>query len=390
MSRTQTAYVNPPILAWARSIARMKEAQAAKKASVSPERLVAWEQGEQLPTLRQARLLASAYRVPFATFFLPEPPSGVTRIPRDLRRHAGETIQDLSSDLQLDVRDSWDRREIALELLASSGATPTLFSFTANLDEDPEVVGPRLREVLGLPVEEQLSWRDTRVAFNRWRQLAESAGVLVFQTSAVALVELRAYSLAAETLPVVVVNRKDPYPARIFSLLHELAHLGLHTEGICDLRTDDSRPPEEQRLEVFCNAVAAAALVPRASLLGHPIVVGNAAKEWDESSIAHLARLYSCSREALLRRLLTFGRTTEAFYRLKREQYREEYASRPKSKGFVTPSADAVSLLGRPLVRLVLDELSSQRITSSDAADYLGVRLKHLPAISAAVADSEK
>lgn len=390
MSRSNVALVSPHVLSWARKVVRMGEQESAKKVGVTAERLAAWEQGTSQPTVRQARLLAHAYRVPFATFYLADPPAGITRLPKDLRRHAGEFADGPSPAIQLDVRDAWERREIALELATAAGISVAPFGYSADIGEDPEVCGARLRFVLDARIDDQMSWRDLRIGFNRWRQLAEEAGVLVLQTSDIALSELRAYSLAADVLPVVVVNRKDPYPARSFSLLHELAHLGLHSDGICDLRTDDARPPEEQQLEVFCNAVAAAALIPRDSLLEQPEVALSSNEKWDDDDIAALAKRYSCSREALLRRLLTFGRTSYDFYRLKREQYQREYAERPPTKGFVTPAVDAVSILGRPLVRLILDGLANERITTSDAADYLGVRLKHLPAISAAVGEGDK
>ena len=46
-------------------------------------------------------------------------------------------------------------------------------------------------------------------------------------------------------------------------------------------------------------------------------------------------------------------------------------------------------LLSRPagpgFVRLVLDSYYNERITASDLADFLGVRLKHMPKIEEAV-----
>lgn len=389
MTRAVSALVTPTVLSWGRELARLKRPEAAKKASVTPEKLASWESGEAQPTPRQARLLAHAYHLPFAAFFLPEPPDGIRRIPRDLRRLAGETADGLSSDIQLDVRHAWERREIALELLAASAENPADFSFTADLAEDPEACGARLRLSLGTTLETQSSWRDPRVGFNAWRESAELLGVLVLQTSKIPLAALRAYSLTADDLPVVVVNRKDAFAARTFSLLHEIVHLGLHSDGLCDLRTDSLRPAEDQRLEVFCNAVAAAALIPREALLSQTVVRVHTGVAWDDRTIETLARGYSCSREAMLRRLLSFGLTDDAFYRLKRQQYREEYAAQPPSAGFVTPAGDSVSLLGKPYVRLVLNGIESGAVTTSDAADYLGVRLKHLPAIASAIGAAE-
>ncbi len=385
MSRN-AAYVTPSLLAWARQQVRMSVPEAAKKATVLETKLTAWEEGTSKPTLRQARLLAATYRVPFAAFYLDEPPATKTHLPKDFRRSAGSLLDGLSPLLLLDLREAWQRREIALELLQAQGAHPPTFAYSTDLKTDPEEAATDLRTSLNVSLDEQIAWRDARKAFNSWRAHAESSGVMVLQTSDIPLEALRAYSLYAQTLPVVVVNRKDVLVGRLFSLLHELVHLGLHSEGLCDLSTDVTRAPEDQRLEVFCNAVAAAALVPKHALLSHPVVRLHAASpKWPNQDIEALARHFSTSREALLRRLLTLGLTDDAFYRHKREEYRLEYASRPATKGFVTPPVDALSLLGKPFVRLVLDGLDGGTVTTSDAADYLGLRLKHLPTLAASL-----
>jgi Zn-dependent peptidase ImmA (M78 family)/DNA-binding XRE family transcriptional regulator len=386
MARSHPAFVTAALLVWARTQARLKPADAAKKAGTSEEILSSWESAQAKPTIRQARLLAAAYRVPFAAFFLDQEPKTKTHIPKDLRRFAGTLIDGLSSSISLDVRDAWEKREIALELLRLQGSNPPTFTFTADIRTDPETTGERLRANLKVTPQEQHGWRDPRKAFNAWRARTEAAGVLVLQTSRIPLEEVRAYSLYAVPLPVVVVNRKDVLAGRSFSLLHELAHLGLRSEGICDLSTQGSRPPEDQRLEVHCNAVAAAALIPRSALLGHALVRAHGPEAaWTNDDIQTLARHFSSSREALLRRLLTLGLTTDDFYRNKRDEYAREYAARTPTPGFVTPPADAVSLLGKPFVRLVLDSLDGGIVTTSDAADYLGLRLKHLPALAASL-----
>jgi Zn-dependent peptidase ImmA (M78 family)/DNA-binding XRE family transcriptional regulator len=381
------ALVTPTVLKWARDQVRMEPVVAAKRAAVSEERLLSWEKGEARPTLRQARLLAGAYRQSLAALYLDERPTVRIHIPKDYRRLAGTLREALSTLIHLDVRSAWEKREIVLELMAAQDRKPVPFSTTLSLEGDPEVEGRELRQQLRVSLEEQSSWHDPRRAFNVLRARVEDLGVLVLQTSDVSLEELRAYSLHAEPLPVVVLNRKDVPAARIFSLMHELVHLALRSEGLCDLTTEVERTPEEQRLEVFCNAVAASCLIPRDALLGHAIVKQHTpGPVWTDTEIENLARFFSISREALLRRLLTFGLTNRKFYELKRKEYKEQYKNLPKPSGIVTPPVDALSLLGRPFVGLVLANLDSGRITTSDAADYLGLRLKHLPALVSSLA----
>ena len=380
------ALITAEVLGWARENIGVDISAASKRAGVSEGVISQWEVGEARPTVRQARLLANLYRIPFAALFLDKAPAHRLRLPKDYRRLAGTIHGEIGSAIRINVQDAWERREIILELLELSKDRPQSFDQSASLNDDPEEVGTHLRKSLGMSMEEQASWKDGRRGFNAWRARIEEAGVLVFQAVRVPLDEMRACSLRASPLPIIVVNRKDVPQARTFSLLHELSHHLLKSDGLCDLSTRVQRPPEEQRLEVFCNAVAAVALMPGKAIQQHPIVLRHSGGEqWSDLSIVALARHFSVSREALLRRLLTFELTTNHFYELKRQQYREEYLSAPKSKGFLSPSQNALSMLGRPFVQVVLSSLNAGQVTTSDAADYLGVRLKHLPALTASL-----
>lgn len=128
--------------------------------------------------------------------------------------------------------------------------------------------------------------------------------------------------------------------------------------------------------------------MPSEQLLSHPVVRAHESQspEWDDRAIDQLTRHFAISREAVLRRLLTHGLTTASVYERKRAQYQAELDTKAATTGgFVTPPVNAVSKLGRTFVRLVLENFDSGNITSSDVSDYLGLRLKHLPAVAAAV-----
>ena len=91
----------------------------------------------------------------------------------------------------------------------------------------------------------------------------------------------------------------------------------------------------------------------------------------------------------MLRRLLTLGKTTEGFY----EEYRERYAQAPNTQqggGFAPPDRLAVSTSGLLFTRLVLGNYHQNTITASDVAEYLSVRLKHLPKIEAHVLGKDR
>ncbi len=390
------AQVKPELLVWARETAGYTPEEAAKKLHVTLERLLAWESGENPPTVTQLRNMARVYRRPLSVFYLQEVPTTFMAM-HDFRRLPGDGLRRYSPELTLEVRGAQQRRELALELLDELDEAPMRFTLTASLDDDPEATGERIREALDIAYDGQRQWRDARIAFNSWRMRIEALGVLVFQMTRVEGDEVSGFALAEELLPVVAVNRKNTFNRRTFSLLHEFAHLMLRLSGVSDLEVDAERPPEDQRVEVFCNRVAAAALMPQGQVLSEPAVEAHRRDrpEWHDDDISELATTYSVSREALLRRLLTFGLTTQRFYRTKRAQYNEEFLAqqqrereRLKGQDFRrNPPREAISTIGKPFVRLVLDNYYQDRITLSDVSSYLGVRVKHFPRIEQAISN---
>ena len=363
---------------------------AAKKISVKPEKLASWEAGEARPTIQQLRKLGRAYKRPLAVFYLPEPPKDFHAM-HDFRRLPGEIAGIESPELRVEIRKARNRRQVALELLRSLGEEPPKFTLTASLAEGADVVAVRARETLGISYEQQNEWKTEYLALNGWRAAMEQRGILVFQAVDVEVDEMRGFSLAEGDLPAVVVNIKDSPRGRIFSLAHELAHLMLREEGLCDLAEEAPRPAQEQRVEVFCNRVAGALLVPAEHLLRERIVLDHPHSPiWTDEELLQLARRYQVSREMMLRRLLVLERTSEAFYRHKRREFLEAYRERqPKEGGFAPPDRVAVASAGPLFTRLVIDSFRQEKITSSDVSEYLDVRLKWMPKIEQAVFGTE-
>jgi len=385
-SRVQ-AFVKPELLKWARETGRFSIESAAEKVGVKTDRLAGWERGDNRPTMTQLRKLADVYKRPLAAFFLSVPPKPEEPI-RDFRKFPGEGGPRASPTLLREVRRMTYRRQIALDLFTELNEIPPELGESATLEEDPERLGDRVRSLLGVTYEAQMGWKGEYDPFNHWRARMENLGILVFQATEVPLEEMLGFSISKWPLPVIVVNIKHHPRARVFTMLHEFIHLLLREGGICDLEEDDGRPIASQNVEVYCNRAAGAALVPLAHLLEEQIVkeAGRGAVFSDEQIMA-LAQRYGVSREVIVRRLLIAGRVTEQFYREKRDTYQREFGERrdTRSGGFARPYQLAISSTGRLFTRLVLESYDEERITASDLADYLGVRLKHLPRIQSAM-----
>lgn len=388
MSERIEAFANPKVLAWARRMAGLELEDAAHKAGVKPDRLGSWENGDLRPTITQLRKLSDIYKRPLALFFLEKPPPDEAT-PSDFRRFDPEAAERLSPELRLAIRDARTRRETALELFAELDESPPEFKLTAELRDDPEKVGASLRNRLTGGTAPPRGDEYTFLSF--WRTAAENAGALVCQAEGVDVDEMRGFSLSERPLPAVILNIKDAPTARCFSLMHELAHVVLDRGGLCLF--DESGPQTDiQRTEVFCNHVAGAALLPAESLLKEPEVPARRVSEIPDQVVAELAKRYGASREAVLRRLVILNRLPLAFYQHKREEYAREYQKPREAQregGFVPPYTMAWTTSGKLFTRLVLQAYDEDRITGSDVAGYLGVRLKHLERIRAAVREEQ-
>lgn len=352
---------NPAVLVWARTTAAMSIEEAATKAKVKPESLSSWEGGTSQPSIPQLRKLASAYRRPLAAFYLPEAPPRFQVI-KDFRRlTAGQPSVENAPKLAYEIRRAHDRREWALELMAELEESPPVFDATAAADESIEVVALRLRKSLGVTIESQASWRTEAEAFKQWRTLLERAGILALQTTDLPWEEARGFSISMRPLPVVVVNRRDALRGRIFTMLHEMAHVMLNQGGVCDLH--------DENIEAFCNRVAGAALFPRDALLNHSVVRRHNKKDysWTDVELQELSRQFGGSREAALVRLLTLGLTTQSYYKRMRIEFLRQYEQAQREKevkaGAAPPHVMAVSSAGILFTSLVIESFNRDKIT---------------------------
>lgn len=383
------ANIRGSVLRWARESAGFRSLEdAAEKMGFAAETYAAWEDEDDAPSVPQLRTIATTFGRPLAVFFLHEPPM-TFQVLRDLRRLPGRGTRTLPTGIQLEINAAEQRREVTLEMAEDVGVYFEPFSLTAEMREDPEAIGMRIRRHLEIAFADQIKWKDSegRGALNAWRARIEAAGVLVFQATKFSSEEASGFAISKPTLPIIVVNRADAPTRRTFSLLHELVHLMVRVSGVSELATDVSRPPEDQAIEVFCNKVAAAALMPRAEFLEYSAAAtkGRNSEAWSDAEISDIARVFGSSREAVVRRLFNFGYTSGGFYGRKRAQYAAEMAER-KAKLKAAPSKpiprnmpqETISNLGRPMVRAVLGNYHQDRITLSEVSGYLGLKTKHI------------
>lgn len=296
--RSDTVPISPRLLTWARQRARFEPGMLDKRFP----KLREWERGATHPTLRQLELYAHAVHVPIGFLFLPEPIAESLPI-TDYRTLRDQSLTQPSPNL-LDTlylcqqRQDWYRD---YSRLLGLDACPLANSIT--VQEDSLVVVARLSDLLGLSLVERQSLPTWSDALRYLIQKAEDTGVLVMASSIVGsnshrkldVEEFRGFALSDAHAPLVFLNASDGKAAQIFTLAHELVHIALGTSGIFD--TETGTVPE-QRLERWCNAIAAELLVPLEALrqVYNPLILL-------QDELQHLARHFKVSSLVILRRL---------------------------------------------------------------------------------------
>lgn len=362
------AQINPEMLRWARGRVGMDIGNAAVAAGVKPEQFERWETGDDLPTFRQAQNVAQALHAPFGFFFLQQAPVDEPLLP-DLRTVGGRPVGKPSVDLLETVKQALQRQAWYLEYQQEQGMPSLPFVGKFKLNAAPQVVAADIRAVLGVDVEQgQRQWDDYQRALI---QGAEQAGVLVMRSGIVGnntrrkldVSEFRGFAISHPLAPVVFINSADAPAARLFTLLHELAHLWFGSSGISNVESGNLRQEE-----MACNAVAGEFLAP-AQLFKSLWATACA----DLSTrIAELARRFHVSQLVVVRRALDLGlidrKTYNDFYLAELERFRQ---TESKGGSFYRNAASKNSVR---FARAVIAEALSGRLLLRDAGKLLGVQ----------------
>ncbi|MBI1851994.1 MAG: ImmA/IrrE family metallo-endopeptidase, partial [Planctomycetes bacterium] len=350
----------------------------AKRLKIAEERLLAWESGARHPTLKQIEALAHLFHRPLGVFFLPQPPS-LPPLAAEYRRLPGVRPGEESPEFRLAVRQMLTRRENGLNLMGELGEPVPEFGLRAYVHEHPAEVGARLRAAMGVDVETQCTWPDGWRAWNTWRSAVERLGVLVFQFARVEVAEVRGLALLKSPLPVAAINSKEIPEAKLYTLFHEIVHLMLAAGREESPASEERRPAAEwSKVERFAEAAASHALIPEAALQARARDVARHDETWTINRVQHLASKFRVTPKAMATRL----RISRFLTRDEYERWCSEWDAHvkslpPRRGGIATPAQEALSRAGRPFTQLVLEALSTNRITSVDASRHLDLKFEH-------------
>ncbi len=390
MPARTTAYVTPEMLQWAREQAACSLEDAGKIVKQPLQMVESWESpgSDARPTVRQAQKLANAYGIPFALLYLGQPYTDLEPDPvpefRGLDPGSGQ-VRPHTRQLRRMVRQAQERQAFAVELLELAGQAPLPWVGSVTPSQNSELLGADIRASLANGAEPSHPGERERV-LDWWVERVEDLGAIVSRYRpdgnlhwTVEPSEARGLSLCHPLAPYIVLNSKDSPAGRLFTLMHELAHLYFGQCGVDDIGDERLLPVEARLLEQRCNQVAAAILMPGGLFTSE----WTSAKGDVEDKVRAIADRFGVSRQAAGVRAKSDGigfissDQYSAMFGYLTNEYNEFRDSRARSSGGGGMSVPVRVLkdYGSRYVQLVCDAHAEEQLSLLDTADALSVRI---------------
>jgi Zn-dependent peptidase ImmA (M78 family) len=334
MSRKDLAYITPDLLTWAIDRSGLDRDVFAEQIHVKRDVLDAWELGFGHPPINKAREMARVLRIEFGYFFLRQRPTDIVPLP-DLRRLPKAPPLSPSPNFLQALYQAMAQHDWYRAYQIEEGASPVRFVAKFNTSASIASVASDIRATLRMDNALRRKASNVDNYLTKLSQQAEKAGIVVMRRAVVGSTrrrldrqEFQGFAISDPIAPLVFINGND-YPAsKVFTLLHELAHLWIGLSGISKI--DETLQTPALELEETCNKIATEALVPEAEF----------ESEWTDRSdygqIDRLAHHFLVSALVIIRRAKELNKIQEGtFFEFLAEAKRrfEVYlASIPKPK----------------------------------------------------------
>ncbi|PZF72632.1 ImmA/IrrE family metallo-endopeptidase [Taibaiella soli] len=297
-----TVKINPEMLFWALKRSGKTVDDLVKALPRLPE----WLKQEAEPTVKQLEVFSKRVHLPFGYLFLPEPPKET--LPFPYFRHGSKIVNsDISLNIADTVRSLQQRQQWLSEYLQEDGHQPLSFIGRFSTKNGIEDIVEDIRNTLGLALDWASDVKDAPSAFRFLVNQIEEIGIIVVVNGIVGnntkrkidAAECRGFILVNEYCPFLFINNSDAESAKLFTLIHELAHVWLGKSAGFD--TNQFMPANDP-VEQLCDKVAAEFLVP-----------GTIFKNvWQQrSDLGYVARYFKVSRIVIARRALDLGFITK-------------------------------------------------------------------------------
>ncbi len=390
--KTQKALITPSVIKWTREKAHYSITEASKKIGISEDILKDWEQGISKPSFAQAEKMSKVYRRPLAAFYLPHPPRDFPLL-KDFRTVGGKEPK-YSPPLVFFMRHTQERQAWLSQYLQEQGHNKLSFIGSMNIKSS---VRKTAQNIINTIWENEKTYcklladiNNTGVLFNHWVDQCEKKGIFISRTSnlnshnPIPVEEARGFVISDPYAPFIFVNSKDSDSAKLFTLLHELAHLWLDVSGVPNHFLPKNNA-QKSNTEYFCNQVAGEILMPQKKIKTFPKLSNFTDKKLKEFINLNCKKL-KVSSLALLIRLKSLSLIKpRIFETLKKEyikesaHYRNELEKKMKTnKGGPHASLLKIRANGESFTKIVFFSYKEGTLTGREASNLLDMKLNSL------------
>lgn len=370
-----SAMINHNILSWARNKAELSTAVLAQKIKVAESKIQEWETGKIKPTFNQAQSFAKFTQIPFGYLYLENPPQDYELPLPDLRTLNGEDKKNMSANLRQVVSLMMTRQEWYRDYAKDNYFDELEFAGKYTIDTPASVIVNDMKAALNFT--EKRDRGDWETYYRNLCKAFEKIGILVMRESAnghhtrpLSVDEFRGFALFDKVAPLIFINHADAPNARLFTLIHEAAHIWIGASGLSDLS-----PKAARKEEVLCNQVAAEFLVPMQEFN----------EQWQddttsESQIPTLAAYFVVSKWVIVRRASTLNKITSGQYRAYIQDLKEDFVEQrlhSKQQGkspMINPYVLKKSNIGSRFASAIIRETRAGNMLHRDAGHLLGIK----------------
>ena len=302
--------IQPAIINWAMS--QIDESQLGIKLLNNVKQ---WLDGTKTPTFKQIEDFSRKANIPLGYFFLQTPP--VEKIELiEYRTIDSLELVNPSRNL-IDTINEMERVQDWMKTYRQDTGFDVL-PLVGSLKGQTEVstIVAKIRSDLDLEKDWYNRGKNATDSFNYLRNQLDKSGIIVMLNGivgknthrALSIDEFRAFAMVDEWAPLIFINSADSQGAKLFSLIHEIAHIWL---GEDDLFNDRRNSHNVKPLEVLCNAVASELLVPFELFIRE---WNNAEANDKQEKISLLAKTFRCSESVIARKALDAKKISKKLY----------------------------------------------------------------------------
>lgn len=315
----------------------------------------------ELERIAQILFVPSVYLTTMETLYKPEIPQIVDH--RNLE-NIGNSIYGYNAVL----REALQARQDYIYLLETMGNEPIPFSLKLT-GQDEILDASKISEYFNFKNQDKKAQHNDY--YSSWRSILESQDILIIEKSSHESFGSDGFCLWFDVVPVIVVlSTGQSSERRLFTILHELVHLGLRQsvfDGFVSTLSNDNST------ERYCDSVAGHVIAPFELLqsLYDPHL------SLDEL-VSKVRKKVKASRPAVAIQLKLAGYITQTELKEYLRQLEDiKISKRPSGEVKIPASTRIISKYGKYFVQTVISAMYQNNISSTKAKSILGIKDSH-------------